>query len=145
MNKKTLDLNTILAVVLGIFLLAAVLVRVFMPIVILPKLDICNIVLVSLVALLAGYYLKADMEPHYGWLFGLAILTFGLLPWVSGFAQGAMIWKTGFVGGTTFTAVTWLFASMVERIQSGKSSKLTPVVCAFGIYLAAQCFAGMIL
>ena len=53
MKKQTYLLNTLLAAVLGVALLVAVLVRTFAPIVILPKLDIPNMVLLSLAALLA--------------------------------------------------------------------------------------------
>ena len=145
MKDRTFRLNTILTIVLGIVLFAAILVRVFAPIVILPELDIPNMVLISLFALLADNYLTKEHERNYVWILGLAILAFGLLPWAAGFVSGAAIFKTAFTGGIVFTAVTWMFSSVQERIQSGLSSKVTLIVCAFGIYLAAQCFAGMIL
>jgi len=34
---------------------------------------------------------------------------------------------------------------MQDRMKAGAGSKLTPVMCAVGLYLASQCFAGMIL
>ena len=52
MNKKTYTLNTLLAVTLGAALLACVVVRTFWPRMILPVLDIPNMVLVSLATLL---------------------------------------------------------------------------------------------
>lgn len=145
MKDRTFRLNTILTIVLGIVLFAAILVRVFAPIVILPELDIPNMVLISLLALLADNYLTAEHNRNYVWILGLSILAFGLLPWTAGFVSGVAILKTAFIGGIVFTAVTWMFSSVQERIQSGQSSKVTLIVCAFGIYLAAQCFAGMIL
>lgn len=145
MKNKTFFINTLLAVVLGLVLLVAVAVRVFMPIVIIPELDILNMVLISLAALLAEHYLLEERERNYVWIFVLSCITFGLLPWVAGFTAAKEIVKVAITGGIVFTAVTWLFTSMQERILSGKSSKLTIAVCAFGIYLAAQCFAGMIL
>ncbi len=153
MRDKTFRLNIILTIVLGIVLLAGILVRVFAPIVMLPKLDIPNIVLISLVALLLDNYLRFGKDAEvcvrdkqdYIWIVVLAVLTFGLLPWVAGFVRGLDVLKMAVTGGVVFTAVTWMFSSVQERIQSGKSSKATLVICALGIYLAAQCFAGMIL
>ena len=48
MKNKTYILNTLLTAVLGIALLAAVLVRTFVPAIIIPQLDIPNMVLLSL-------------------------------------------------------------------------------------------------
>lgn len=145
MKDKTFFINTLLAVVLGIVLLAAVAVRVFMPIVIIPELDILNMVLISLITLVAEHYLLEEHERNYVWIFVLSCITFAVLPFAAGFTAANKIAKVAVVGGIVFTIVTWLFTSMQERILSGKSSKFTVVVCAFGIYLAAQCFAGMIL
>lgn len=145
MKNKTFFINTLLAVVLGIVLLAAVAVRVFMPIVIIPELDILNMVLISLITLVAEHYLLEERERNYVWVFVLSCITFAVLPWAAGFIAANEILKVAITGGAVFTAAAWLFASMQERIVSGRSSKLTVVVCAFGIYLAAQCFAGMIL
>ena len=145
MKDKTFRLNSILTIVLGIVLFAGILVRVFAPIVMLPNLDIPNMVLISLIALLADHYLSKEHTRHYVWILVLAVLAFGLLPWAAGFVGNTEVLKTAIVGGVVFTAVAWMFSSVQERIQSGKSSKVTLLVCAIGIYFAAQCFAGMIL
>ena len=145
MKDKTFRLNSILTIVLGIVLLAGILVRVFAPIVMLPKLDIPNIVLISLLALLADNYLSTEHNRNYVWILVLSVLAFGLLPWVTGFVSDLAVLKTAVVGGVVFTAVAWMFSSVQDRIQSGKSSKVTLLVCAIGIYFAAQCFAGMVL
>ncbi len=145
MKDKTFRLNSILTIVLGIVLLAGILVRVFAPIVMLPKLDIPNIVLISLLALLADNYLSTEHNRNYVWILVLSVLAFGLLPWVAGFVSDLAVLKTAVVGGVVFTAVAWMFSSVQDRIQSGKSSKVTLLVCAIGIYFAAQCFAGMVL
>lgn len=145
MKDKTFRLNSILTIVLGIVLFAGILVRVFAPIVMIPKMDIPNIVLISLLALLADHYLSKEHTRNYVWILVLSVLAFALLPWVAGFVSGITVLKTAVVGGVVFTAVAWMFSSVQERIQSGKSSKLTLLVCAAGIYFAAQCFAGMIL
>ena len=63
--KKTYILNTILAAVVFIAALACVLVRVFLPNFITPALNIPNMVLLSLAALVLDHYLARDAEPCY--------------------------------------------------------------------------------
>jgi len=145
MKDKTFFLNTILAVVLGIVLLAAIIVRVFIPIAFLPNPGIPELVLLSLIALLFDHYLVADAKRSYGWIFGLSAVTFGVLPWAAGFVNGLVVLKMAVIGGVVFTVVVWLFSSMQDRMRSGSGSKVTPVICALALYLASQCFAGMIL
>ena len=144
--KKQIDLlNTLLAAVLGGVLLAAVLVRTFIPIVILPKLDITNMVLVSLAALLADHYLAPGARRCYICIPVLAALTFGILPLMAGFTCQHTFWKLGLVGGVVFAVTTWLFTAMTNRLQSGPQAKLAPIIGALCLFLASQCFAGLIL
>lgn len=143
MKKQVYLLNTLLAAVLGAALLAAVLVRTFVPIVILPKLDIPNMVLVSLAALLADHYLAPGAKRCWVCIPALAVLTFGLLPWAACFVDVVQALRLAVVGGAVFTAATWLFTSIQERISSGPARKAAPLVSAFGLYLAAQGFLGL--
>lgn len=145
MKKQTYLLNTLLAVVLGVALLVAVLVRTFAPIVILPRLDIPNMVLLSLAALLADHYLAPNAPRCYICISLLGALTFGLLPWAACFVGLAEAGKLAVVGGAVFAATTWLFTTILDRISSGPSKPLAPIVSAFGLYLAAQGFLGLIL
>ena len=57
MKNKMYLLNTLLAAVLAVAAVAAVLVRTFAPAVIIPQMDIPDMVLISLVALLIDHYL----------------------------------------------------------------------------------------
>lgn len=145
MKDKTYLLNTVLAVLLGVILLAAVIVRVFMPIIIIPTPDVPDMVLLSLLALLAEHYVTGRAKRSYGVIFLLAAVTFGLLPWAAGFAEVGEIWKNALAGGIIFTVTTWVFTSIQERMLSGAASKAAPVVNALGIYLAAQCLVGIFL
>lgn len=145
MREKSYFLNTVLAVVTGVILLGAVLVRVFMPIVMIPSPGIPELTALSLLVLLIEHYLKKEGKRCYLCVFVLAAVTFGLLPWAAGFVALNELWKTALVGGAVFTAVTWIFTSMQERINSGKANKAVPVINAIGLYLAVQCFAGMFL
>lgn len=144
MKEKTYFLNILLAVMTGVILLAAMLVRVFVPIASIPVPGIPELVLFSLVVLLIDHYAKKSGVRCWLCVFLLSAATFGVLPWAAGFVPVQEIWKAALAGGVVFTATAWVFASMEDRIRSGKSGKLTVLANAVGIYLAVQCFAGML-
>lgn len=142
MNKKTYTLNTLLAAVLGAALLVCVIVRTFWPRVILPALDIPNMVLLSLAALLLDHYMAPGAKRCYICIPVFSAITFGLLPFAACFVGAGEALKLGLLGGVVFTAVTWLFSSMMDRLSSGPAAKLAPFMSALGLYLASQCFMG---
>lgn len=143
MNKKTYTLNTLLAAVLGAVLLVCVLVRTFWPRMILPVPDIPNLVLISLIALLLDHYLAPGADRCYICIPVFSAITFGLLPFAACFVEAGEALKLAVLGCVVFTAVTWLFSSMTDRLSTGPVAKLAPVMSALGLYLAAQCFMGM--
>ena len=145
MKNKTYTLNLMLVWVLGAALLACVLVRTFIPAMIIPALDIPNMVLISLVALLADHYAAPGAKRCYICIPVFAALTFGLLPFAACFAAGAEAIKLGVVGGVVFTLTAWLYTSIQDRLSSGPAAKAAPVMSAVGLYLASQCMMGMIL
>lgn len=143
MNKKTYTLNTILAILLGSVLLVAVLVRTFAPRVILPQLDVPNMVLISLAALLLDHYLAPGAKRCYICIPVFSAVSFGLLPFAACFAGAIDALKLGILGGIVFTAATWLFSSMTDRLSTGPAAKAAPFVSALGLYLAIQALMGM--
>lgn len=143
MKKNTYTLNTLLVAVLTIVLLAAVLVRTFAPRMILPLLDVPNMVLISLAALLLDHYIAPGAKRCYICIPVFSALTFGLLPFAACFVGAGEAVKLGILGGIVFTAATWLFSSMADRLSSGPAAEAAPVVSALGLYLAAQCLMGM--
>ena len=145
MKKNTYTLNTLLAIVLGAALLIAVVVRTFMPRVIMPELDIPNMVLISLVALVLDHYLAPDAKRCYLCIPAFSALAFGLLPFAACFVGAGEALKLAISGGIVFTAMTWLFSSVQDRLSTGPAAKAAPVVSAFGLYLAIQALMGMIL
>ena len=145
MKNKTYLLNTLLAAVLGCALLIAVLVRTFFPIIIIPRLNIPNMVLLSLAVLLLDHYLAPNAKRCYICIPVFSAVTFGLLPWAACFVGAVAAVKLAVAGGVVFTVTTWLFSSIQERLSSGPDCKAAPVVSAVGLYLAAQCFAGILL
>ena len=145
MKKNTDTLNTILAAVMGAALLVCVFVRTFAPRMILPELDIPNLVLISLAALVLDHYIAPNAERCYICVSVFSAITFGLLPFAACFVNLLDAVKYGIVGGAVFTAVTWLFTAMLDRLSTGPAAKAAPVLSALGLYLASQCFMGMIL
>ena len=145
MKEKTYFLNSLLAIFTGVALLAAMMVRIFVPIAFIPEPGIPELVLFSLVVLLAEHYLKKAGKRCYLCVFLLSAVTFGLLPWMAGFVTVNECGKAALVGGLVFTATTWIFSSMEERMNSCKSSKVSPIVNALGLYLAVQGLMGMFL
>ncbi len=140
--KKYL-LNTFLAVVFTAALLAMVIARAICPVLIFPGFGVPNLVLISLIALLLDHYIVKDAPRCYICIPVFAFLTFAILPLAAGFALPADVLMLGIKGAVVFTATTWLFTSMADRISTGPQAKLAPVMGAFGLYLASQCFMGM--
>ena len=144
MKNKTYTLNTLLAAILGAVLLVCVLVRTFLPRMILPELDIPNMVLLSLVALVADHYAAPGAKRCYICIPVFAAIAFGLLPFAACFVGALEALKLALLGGVIFTVITWLYTTMVDRISSGPVAKAAPIMSALGLYLAVQCFAGLL-
>ena len=140
--KKYL-LNTFLAVVFTAALLAMVIARAICPVLIFPGFGVPNLVLISLIALLLDHYIVKDAPRCYICIPVFAFLTFALLPMAAGIIAPANALMLGIKGAVVFTVTTWLFTSMADRISTGPQAKLAPIMSAFGLYLASQCFMGM--
>lgn len=145
MKQNKLFGNIALTLVLGIAVITCTVIRAFVPLAILPRLDIPNMVLLSLVALLLEHYLVCGEKRWNILTLPAAALTFGLLPLVAHMVSPVHALKLGVVGGLVFSLTAWLFASMQERLATGPAAKIAPVFSAFGLYLAAQCLMGIIL
>ena len=126
-------------------MLIGVLIRTFAPRMILPELDIPNMVLISLVALVADHYLAPGAKRCYICIPVFGAITFGLLPFAACFVGVLEALKLALAGGVIFTAITWLYTTILDRLSSGPVAKAAPVVSALGLYLAVQCFAGILL
>lgn len=145
MKNRTYVLNTALAAVVTVALAICVLLRTFCPWVIIPELNIPNMALLSLIALIADYYLARGAKRCYICTPIFSALIFGVLPYAAGFAAGWAVLKVALVGGAVFTLLTFLFSSVQERLSSGPAAKAAPLLSAFGLYLAFQVFTGIIL
>ena len=145
MKNKTYMLNTFLAAIFGLYLLVAILVRTFAPQIILPKANIPNLTLISLIALVLDHYLVPDAKRCYICIPLLSAVTFGLLPYAAAFVAPMEALKLAIVGAVVFTVTTWLFSTIQERLSSGPAAKASAFFSAVSLYMASQCFIGMIL
>ena len=145
MKKNTYTLNTILAAVLGAALFVCILIRTFAPRIILPELDVPNLVLISLTCLVLDHYLAPDADRCYICIPAFSALAYGLLPYAAAFVTGGEALELAFAGGLIFTIMTWLFSSIQDRLSTGPAAKAAPIVSAFGLYLAVQGLMGMFL
>ena len=145
MKKNQYFLNTVLAVVVFVACAIALLVRVWLPAAIIPVLNIPNMVALSVIALLIEHFLTKGNPHCYICIPVFGALTFGILPLMAGFACQHDFWKFGLVGAVVFTATTFLFTSATERLLTGPKAKAAAVITGLGIFLASQCFAGIIL
>lgn len=141
MKKNTMMVNTLLAVVLGAGLLVGLIWRTFMPYVVLPELDVIAMVAITLIALVLEYYIGGKQERNWAVQIVMATVTFGGLALVAGLPYAGM--KTFLVGAVVFTIVTFLFDSMVCRLEVTTDKKCAVIPTAFVLYLACQCIMGM--
>jgi hypothetical protein len=145
MKNKLYTLNTLLAAVVGAALLACVIVRTVAPMIILPELDIPNMVLLSLIALVLDHYIAPGAKRCYICIPVFSAITFGLLPFAACFVGALDALWLALAGGVIFTAVTWIFTAMADRLSTGPVAKAAPILSALGLYLAVQCFMGILL
>lgn len=145
MKNKLFLLPVLLVAVLFVALLAGMLVQIVQPAAILPPLNIPNMVLLSVVALLLDYFLTKSSSRCYVCVVLFGFAAFAALPLMAGFACVHDFWKYGLVGGVTFTLTTFLFSSAVQRLKTGPKAPAAVALTGLGIYLAAQCFAGILL
>ena len=144
MKNRTTILNTTLAAVLGVTLLGSIIAKTMCPQLILPQLNIPYVAAISLVALVLTSFVKIEEGCIYCEM-ALAALTFGILPMVAGMAGGMEAVKLAVFGGLVFGALDLMVNAMTKRIAMAGICKCAVIPSAFVMYLACQCFAGILL
>ena len=146
MRKNIYLGNILLAGVSGIAMLAAVLCQTFAPAAVLPPLNIPNLLVLCVIALVLECYLAKPVDrPCLICAAVLAIVTFALLPLAAGMDTVESVWPAALLGGVIYAVSKWLFDSVSERLSSGPAGKAAAVVTGIGMILASQAFAGMLL
>ena len=143
MKKNPFLLSVFQVAVLFVACAICMLVQVFQPAAIIPTLNIPNMVLLSVIALLAEYFVAKNNPRCYWSVAVFSLLSFAVLPLMAGFACVHTFWKLGLIGGIVFTITTFLFTSATERLLTGPKARLAVLLTGIGIWLASQCFAGI--
>lgn len=143
MKNKTYTLNTVLTAVLTAVLAVMVVLRTVSPQLILMQFDIVSITGISLAALVLDHYLAPNAKRCYICIPLFAALSFGILPFAAGMVAVKYLLGLALTGAVVFTVCTFVFTSIQDRLSSGPAAKLAPIMSAFGIWLAAQAFAGI--
>ncbi len=134
-----------LAVVTGVSLLAAMLIRAFLPHIILPAFDGMAILALSLIALVLDSYVAKDRKRIYWFTPLCSALIFGIFPWVACFLTYIDAIKFAILGAVISTIVTFVFDVIKSRLSvTPRATIVAPLISGFGIYLAAQCLMGII-
>ena len=141
MEKKSMCLNVLLAVVLGAGLLVGMIMKAVQPNVVLADLEIPSMAALVLIALLIEYFTKGTQKRNWALQIVLAAITFAVLPLVAGL--GVSVVKSAIVGAAVFGILTWIFDFAADRIDVTTDCKYAMVPTAFVMYLACQCFMGM--
>ena len=143
MEKKNFVLNVLLAVVLGAGLLVGMVWSAFQPNVVLADLELPAIAALVLIALVIEYLWKGTQKRTWAVQIVLVAITFAVIPFAAGYAGVGI----GLIlcGTAMFTALTWIFDSVAERLDVTCDCKCAMIPTAFVMYLACQCFMGMIL
>ena len=142
MEKKSFVLNGLLAAVLGAGLLAGMIWRVFVPNVVLADLNLPSMAAIVLITLLIEYFVKGTQKRAWAVQIILAAVTFAVLPFAAGLANAGV--KVTILGTVVCAALTWIFDSVAERMTVTADCKTVMIPTAFVMYLACQCFMGML-
>ena len=143
MKNKTYTLSTVLIAVLTAVLAVMAVLRAFSPQIILPIFDIPTVTAISLVALVLDHYLARDAKRCWICISVFAALSFGILPFAAGMVALSNVLGLALTGAAIFTACTFVFTSVQDRLSSGPAARLAPIMSALGIWLAVQAFAGI--
>lgn len=143
--KKHDLFGLILAIVTGVSLLTAMLVRAFLPNFILLKFDGMAILAVTLIALVLDSYIAKNGKRIYWFIPVCSALVFGVFPWVACFLTYIDAIKFGILGAVISTVATFVFDVIKSRLSvTPRATIVAPLISGFGIYLAAQCLVGII-
>lgn len=144
MKNKSYFVHLSLMIVLTAVLVTITLVHTFLPQFIIPKATIPNLSLISVVALLIDHYAAKGAKRCYILIAVFAFLSFFLLPYLAGYAPVCESLKIAIAGMVIYTLFAFLFTTSADRLSTGPKAKLAPVLTAVFLFLAAQCFEGMI-
>ncbi len=127
-------------------LLAMLIVRACFPRIILPDIDSSFVLVISLISLVTDSFISTKVRQNYLCLALLSAFVFGFFPLASLLVFPIDTLKLSLLGALIFTVTSFIFDSITDRISinAGKLPKLTALISAFVMYLAAQCIITII-
>lgn len=134
MKRNPLTLPVSLSALLGITLFSAVLLRTFLPGLVLPRWDVPGVVLFCLPPLLTEHYFSPQARHRPVTLAFLGALNFGLMPWAAGMAAPWAALRLAAAGAVALP----LGAAVFSAQRRTAPSLFAPLVWALGIYLTVQ-------
>lgn len=145
MRKNPYLINILLAVLMTAVVVGILIARLILPMVILPAWNIPNLIILCVLALVAGEYLGS--EDWGSWILSalLAGLTLALLPFAAGLVSAEGFWKLLLCGILVFMGCERMFVSIMDRLHSGPAGKLAPVSAGLTMCLLGQIFCGIFL
>ncbi len=144
MKHKSSFIHLSLMFVLVVALIAITLVHTLLPQFLIPKATIPNLTLVSCAALLIDHYIAKGAKRNYLLIAVFSFLSFFLLPFLANYAPLYESAKIAAAGMAIFTLSSFLFTTCINRLSTGPKAKIAPILTTFFLYLAAQCFEGMV-
>ena len=144
MKKNPYFINILLVAVTFLAYLVGMLVQTFSPATILPRIGIPFLVILSLIALVIEHYLVGEKQRERIGAIVLAGATFTALPICAGWEIGMPIWKLFAAGAIVFGVVDMFYEGIGEKMSSGPHGKFSPIANAVLLFLASQCFQGLL-
>lgn len=142
MRKNAYFINILLMFEVGLFYLGQILVQMWMPSMIFPKMSLPFLVLLSVIPMVISSYMERACEEMASVSFFMAGITFVIAPWCAGMDTGYSPLSLFVAGAAVFGITKRIYTSMQERMSSGMTTKFAPVVHGFLLFLASQCFFG---
>lgn len=142
--KRAYMKNIVFTSVMLLTCLIRLVFKVFFPDILFPFISIPLMVLLASISQIISYYLgfEDDGCPYVGAVLGG--LSFSLLPVAAG-VEGSKSFLVLLISGVlVYGLVDLLYSSMKERMESGRTHVLAPVVNGLMLFFAFQAFMGLI-
>lgn len=144
MRKNPYLINILHILVVASTCLGGILMGTFWPEMVLVRVSIPLLVLLSLLPIVLETYLSKEKERNLAINILLAGVTFVALPISAGGNVELAYWKLFLAGGVTFGITDCLYQSLSERMALGTGGKLAPAMNGVLLFLASQCFQGLL-
>lgn len=144
MRKNLYLVNIILVAEIGLLCLIALVMKTFVPGVILPSFDIPLFVLLSVIPMMIKYYIAPEAEGNLWITVLMAGVTFTVLPLCAHIDMGLSAVKLLVAGTVVFGITNIIYTSIGKRIASGPYGRFAPAANGLMLYLASQCLQGLL-